>query len=280
DAGRRALFVGDLLDRGPRIVEAARIVMQMVRAGTAFCVPGNHEMSFLDCLSDGAVDVSPGTLKTVQQIEALPGADLRRFLAELHDFLHGLPPHLVLDGGRLAVAHAGITSKYLGRSSPAARRFAIFGQTTGGLDRFGLPVRVKWAAGYRGRALVVYGHTPVRKPEWIRNTVNIDTGCVYGGTLTALRYPEKNTVSVKSLRDYYRPRRSLPAGVGVRAETRALPVERVVSDRPAVPEAEPPRMPGSAPMSRRSPVSPPRWPPSPSSLRPASLARRTEPSTG
>src|SRR2546426_12272176 len=96
----------------------------------------------------------------------------------------------------------------------------------------------------------------------------------------SLRYPERTTVSVKSLRDYYRPRRSLPSGVGVRAETRALPVERVIGDRPAVPEAEPQRMPGSAPMPRQSPVSPPRWPPSPSSLRPASLARRTEPSTG
>jgi len=278
--GRRAVFVGDLVDRGPRIVEAARIAMRMVTAGTAFCVPGNHEMSFLDGLNDDAGSISPGTLKTIRQVQALSGPARRRFLAQFQDFLRGLPPHLILDKGRLAVAHAGITTRHLGRTSPAARRFAIFGQTTGELDRFGLPVRVKWAAGYRGRTLVVYGHTPVRKPEWIRNTVNIDTGCVYGGTLTALRYPEKTTVSVKSLRDYYRPRRSLPAGVGVRAETRALPVERAVSDRPAVPEAEPPRMPGSAPMSRRSPVSPPRWPPSPSSLRPASLARRTEPSTG
>jgi len=279
-AGRRAVFVGDLVDRGPRIVQAARIAMRMVTAGSAFCVPGNHEVTFLDCLNSHAGSASPGTLKSLRQIDALPGAARRRFLAEFQAFLSGLPSHLVLDGGRLAVAHAGITSEHLGRSSPAARRFAIFGQTTGDLDRFGLPVRVKWAAGYRGRALVVYGHTPVRKPEWIRNTVNIDTGCVYGGTLTALRYPERTTVGVRARRDYYRPRRSLPAGVGVRAETRALPLAPTSSGRPPVPEAERPRTPDPAQKPPRLPAELPRWSPAPSSVRSASPGRRTEPNTG
>jgi protein phosphatase len=260
-AGRRAVFVGDLVDRGPRIVQTARIAMRMVSAGSAFCVPGNHEVSLLELLNDDPDSASPGTRMSIRQIEALPGAIRRRFLAQFRDFLSRLPPHLVLDRGRLAVAHAGITAEHLGRTSPAARRFAIFGQTTGALDRFGLPVRVKWAAAYRGRALVVYGHTPVRKPEWIRNTVNIDTGCVYGGTLTALRYPEMTTIGVKALRDHYRPARSLPSGVGVRAETRALPA-------------------GPAPMPRRSPGEPPRWPLSPPSSRPAALARPEEPNTG
>jgi protein phosphatase len=276
--GRRAVFVGDLVDRGPRIVQAARIAMRMVASGTAFCVPGNHEMSFLDQFKQRAPGASPGTLKTIRQIEALPGEARRRFLSEFRDFLAGLPPHLVLDGGRLAVAHAGITTEHFGRTSPEARHFAIFGQTTGDRDRFGLPVRVKWAAGYRGRALVVYGHTPVPEPEWIRNTVNIDTGCVYGGRLTALRYPEKTTVGVKALRDYYRPRRSLPAGVGVRAETRALPASLPVSVPPAVPLAAGAQAPRPAPLPR-SPGGPPRWTLSPPSLRSASLTRRAGPNT-
>src|SRR5262249_2351772 len=116
-------------------------------------------------------------------------------------------------------------AEHLGQDTIAARRVAIFGQTTGGVDRFGLPVRVNWAAGYRGEALVVYGHTPVGAPEWIGNTVNIDTGWVYGGRLTALRYPERLTVSVPAARVHYRPRRSLPGGVGVRATTRVSPAE-------------------------------------------------------
>jgi len=266
-AGRRAVFVGDLLDRGPRIVEAARIAMRMVDSGSAFCVPGNHEMSFLDQVEQGDAEASPGTLKTIRQLEALPGAARRRFLSQLRGFLMALPPHLLLDGGRLAVAHAGLTTRHFGRTSPEARRFAIFGETTGDRDRFGLPVRVKWAAGYRGRALVVYGHTPVREPEWIHNTVNIDTGCVYGGRLTALRYPEMFTVGVRALRGYYRPKRALPAGVGVRAETRALPASRPVRDSPSVPLAPRERAPRHASMPRQSPAEPPRWSLSPPSSR-------------
>ncbi len=275
---RRAVFVGDLVDRGPRVVQAVRIVMRMSAAGTALCVPGNHDISFLDCLNVVMDRVSPGTLKTIRQIEALPAADRRRFLAQFQDFLLGLPPHLVLHGGRLAVAHAGITPENFGQTTPEARRLAIFGQTTGERDHFGLPVRVKWAAGYRGRALVVYGHTSVPVPEWIGNTVNIDTGCVYGGKLTALRYPERTLVSVQARRDYYRPERSLPAGVGVRAETRALPEPGRLRDRPALPESGPPA-PSPLPMPRRSPGGPPLWTPSPSSLRSFAPGRRTGPST-
>jgi len=223
--GRRAVFVGDLVDRGPDVVRAARIAMDMVDAGSALCVPGNHEMSLLESLRAGAGDASPGTLRTILQIEALRPAARRRFLSEFEGFLRRLPPHVILDRGRLAVAHAGITEEHLGRTTPEACRVAIYGRTTGAFDRFGLPVRVKWAAGYEGRPLVVYGHTPVEEPEWIGRTVNIDTGCVYGGRLSALRYPELEIRSVAARRAYYRPRRSLPAGVGLRAGTRALPVE-------------------------------------------------------
>jgi protein phosphatase len=277
--GRRAVFVGDLVDRGPHVVRAARIVMRMTAAGSAFCVPGNHEMALLGCLYDGERRVSPGTSRTIRQIWALPVASRRRFLAEFEEFLLRLPSHLVLDRGRLAVAHAGITDEYLGQTSAEARHFAIYGQTTGGLDRFGLPVRVKWAAGYRGKALVVYGHTPVVEPEWMGRTLNIDTGCVYGGRLTALRYPELEIATVAARRAYYRPRRSLPGGVGLRAQTRALPAEGVVSGGPARPEAGPQPSPGPAATPRRSPAAPPVWRPVPSSSPPASLARRTGPNT-
>ncbi len=226
-AGRRAVFVGDLVDRGPHIVRATRIVMRMSEAGSALCVPGNHEVNLLDAVRRRTRAASPGTLRTMRQIEALPKAGRRRFLTQLERFVRGLSSHLVLDGGRLVVSHAGIPSEHLGRDTETARRVAIFGQTTGGTDRFGLPVRVNWAAGYRGEALVVYGHTPVGAPEWIGNTVNIDTGCVYGGRLTALRYPERTLVSVPARRVHYRPRRALPSGIGLRASTRVQPDERI-----------------------------------------------------
>jgi protein phosphatase len=94
-----------------------------------------------------------------------------------------------------------------GRGSGAVREFALFGETTGETDEFGLPVRYNWAADYRGKALVVYGHTPVPEPLFLNSTVNIDTRCVFGGQLTALRYPEREIVSVKAHRTYYEPAR-------------------------------------------------------------------------
>src|SRR5439155_21849439 len=83
-----------------------------------------------------------------------------------------------------------------------------------------LPVRYNWAAEYRGRAIVVCGHTPVPEPEWLNRTINIDTGCVFGGKLTALRYPEKELVSVPAARVYAHSAKPLrPAADGVPALT-------------------------------------------------------------
>ena len=120
--------------------------------------------------------------------------------------------HYVLDDGKLVVAHAGMKQEMQGRGSGKVRDFALYGETTGETDEFGLPVRYNWAAEYRGPAMVVYGHTPVPEPEWLNRTVNIDTGCVFGGKLTALRYPEKEFVSVPAARTYCEPARPfLPA---------------------------------------------------------------------
>ena len=122
-------------------------------------------------------------------------------------FLHGLVSHYVLDGGRLVAAHAGLKEEMQGRASGRVRDFALYGETTGEMDELGLPVRADWAAGYRGAAHVVYGHTPVAEPQWLNRTINIDTGCVFGGRLTALRWPERELVSVPARRTYVGPSR-------------------------------------------------------------------------
>ena len=109
----------------------------------------------------------------------------------------------MFDDGKLVVAHAGMKEEMQGRGSGKVRDFALYGETTGETDEYGLPVRYNWAAEYRGKAMVVYGHTPVAEPEWLNRTINIDTGCVFGGKLTALRYPERELVSVPALRTYY-----------------------------------------------------------------------------
>ncbi len=200
-AGRKAVFLGDLVDRGPKIPDVLRLVMSMVNAGHALCVPGNHDVKLLKKLRGKDVKVTHGLAATLAQLETEPA----EFSQQVVEFIDGLVSHYVLDDGKLVVAHAGMKEETQGRSSAAVRAFALFGETTGETDEYGLPVRYNWAAEYRGRAMVVYGHTPVAVPEWLNRTINIDTGCVFGGRLTALRYPEKELVSVPALRSYYEP---------------------------------------------------------------------------
>jgi protein phosphatase len=182
--------------------------MGMVAAGTALAVPGNHEDKLLRALRGRKVRVSHGLETTLAQLAAEPP----EFRAAVEAFLDGLTSHYVLDGGRLVVAHAGLSQKLQGRASGRVRSFCLYGQTTGETDSYGLPVRYPWAEDYRGRAAVLYGHTPVPAPEWVNNTLCLDTGCVFGGSLTALRYPERVLVSAPAARVYYEPARPFPAG--------------------------------------------------------------------
>ncbi len=206
-AGRKAIFVGDLVDRGPRVLDTVRIVRSMVECGHALCVPGNHDVKLLKKLRGKNVQITHGLAQTLAEIEALPNEGRDAFCNSLARFLDGLVSHYVLDGGKLVVAHAGLKAEMQGRGSSRVRDFALYGETTGETDEFGLPVRHNWAAEYRGQAMVVYGHTPVPAPEWLNHTVNLDTGCVFGGRLTALRYPEKEFVSVAARQTYCEPSR-------------------------------------------------------------------------
>ncbi|MFF2620730.1 polynucleotide kinase-phosphatase [Oerskovia jenensis] len=206
--GRRALFLGDLVDRGPDSPGVLRLAMGMVRAGHALAVPGNHEHKLVRALSGRNVTVSHGLETTLAQLAEEP----EEFRKDVETFCRELVSHLVLDGGRLVVAHAGLKESYHGRASGRVRSFALYGDTTGETDEFGLPVRYPWANEYRGRAMVLYGHTPTPEAEWVNNTMCLDTGCVFGGKLSALRYPEKELVSVPAAEVYYEPARPfLPA---------------------------------------------------------------------
>ncbi|WP_380170159.1 polynucleotide kinase-phosphatase [Kineococcus sp. DHX-1] len=209
-ADRKAVFVGDLVDRGPDTPGVLRLVMGMQAAGHALVVPGNHEDKLLRALRGRQVQVSHGLAESLEQLAAEP----EEFRAEVERFLDGLVSHYVLDGGRLVVAHAGLLERYQGRASRRVRAFCLYGQTTGETDEFGLPVRYPWAQDYRGAATVVYGHTPVPTPEWVNGTICVDTGCVFGGHLTALRYPERELVAVPARRVHHEPARPfLPAGL-------------------------------------------------------------------
>jgi protein phosphatase len=205
-AGRKLVFVGDLVDRGPKVPEVVRLVMDSVQFGSALCVPGNHDIKFMRKVRGKDVQITHGLAESLAQFEACEQHH-RGFSRVAAEFIDSLVSHYVLDDGRLVVAHAGLKESMHGRGSGAVREFALFGETTGETDEFGLPVRYNWAAEYRGAAMVVYGHTPVPEPEWLNRTINIDTGCVFGGKLTALRYPERELVSVPARQTYAEPRK-------------------------------------------------------------------------
>ena len=203
--GRKAIFLGDLVDRGPRSPDVLRLAMDMVRSGVALCIPGNHEVKLLKKLNGKSVGVGHGLAETLEQLEAVPEDTVQEF----REFIDGLVSHYVLDSGKLVVAHAGLKEELQGRASKVVRSFALYGDTTGEIDEFGLPVRHPWASEYRGDATVVYGHTPTPEAEWLNRTICIDTGCVFGGKLTALRYPELELVSIPAGRVYSEPVRPL-----------------------------------------------------------------------
>ncbi|MEV0493312.1 polynucleotide kinase-phosphatase [Streptomyces atratus] len=206
--GRTAVFVGDLVDRGPDSPGVLRRVMSMVAAGNALCVPGNHENKLGRYLKGRKVQHTHGLAETIEQLDREDARD-PAFREQVREFIDGLVSHYVLDEGKLVVCHAGLPEKYHGRTSGRVRSHALYGDTTGGTDEFGLPVRYPWAEEYRGRAAVVYGHTPVPSTSWVNNTLCLDTGAVFGGKMTALRWPERELVDVPAEKVWYEPAKPL-----------------------------------------------------------------------
>ena len=197
----KALFVGDLVDRGPNSPEVLRLVMDMIEAGQAYCVSGNHDNKLYRKMLGHNVQVRHGLELTVAQMEPYPAA----FHERVKNFLGNLPHHIIFDQGRLVLAHAGLEESLHGRNTNKVHAMCLYGPTTGANDEHGLPIRLDWAAAYCGKAIVVYGHTPVHEPYWRNNTINIDTGCVFGGSLTALTYPHNEFMVVNAFHKYADP---------------------------------------------------------------------------
>ena len=199
--GRTAVFLGDFCDRGNRNADVLRLVMDMVKAGNAVSVPGNHDIKLLKYLRGKNIAMTHGIDKTIAELEER-GEEFKKEVAE---FINGLISHYIFDDGKIVVSHAGLKQEYIGRASARVRDFCLYGEVTGEFDSYGLPVRLDWAADYRGKAKVIFGHIAAKEAKWMNNTICIDTGCVFGGKLTAYRYPESELVEVNALFQYYEP---------------------------------------------------------------------------
>ena len=204
---RKLAFVGDLVDRGPDSVGVIKFVVSAVKNGVGLVVPGNHDEKLYRKVRGRDVTLNHGLAET--------WAEMERESPDFHEafrrYYESLPGHLVLNDGRLAIAHAGLTANMVGLAHGRIRDFALYGETTGEIDEFGLPVRYQWSLDYRGKTAVVYGHTPVPEAEWLNETIDIDTGCAFGGKLSALRWPEREIVSVDARQVYAIPAKPLDA---------------------------------------------------------------------
>lgn len=203
--GRKAIFLGDLGDRGPNSAGVFQLVMNMAQNGDALCVQGNHDEKLLRCLEGKKARMNPDLARTLGEVHARGPA----FCNDLREFLRSLPSHYVLDSGRLVVAHAGLKEEMHGRASGAVRSFCLYGDVDGSRDELGLPVRGDWISSYRGAALVAYGHSPRLEQRFVNNTICLDGGSAFGGSLAALRYPEMEVKSVPARREYCKPLRPL-----------------------------------------------------------------------
>lgn len=197
--GRTAVFLGDLVDRGPMIVDVLRLVMGMVNEKKALCIMGNHDNKLYRKLEGRKVMVAHGLEESVEQLKDQP----KEFIDKVRRFLGSLPTHYILDDGKLVVAHAGIRKDMIGKVSKEVEGFTLYGEVNGKKDENGLPLRIDWASKYDGDAIIVYGHTPKANVYLKNNTINIDTGCVFGRKLTALKYPEMTFEEVDALGKYY-----------------------------------------------------------------------------
>ncbi|CAM3994418.1 bis(5'-nucleosyl)-tetraphosphatase PrpE [Geobacillus stearothermophilus] len=200
--GRKLGFVGDLTDRGPESLNMIEIVSALVERKLAYYVPGNHCNKLYRFFLGRNVQIAHGLETTVAEYRALPPSEQEMVRRKFIRLYEQAPLYAVLDEGRLVIAHAGIRHDYIGRTDQKVKTFVLYGDITGETNPDGTPVRRDWAKRYHGSAWVVYGHTPVKTPRFVGRTVNIDTGCVFGGALTALRYPEMETVSVPSSMPY------------------------------------------------------------------------------
>ncbi|QPC46089.1 bis(5'-nucleosyl)-tetraphosphatase PrpE [Mangrovibacillus cuniculi] len=195
-------FVGDLTDRGPNSLKVVDIVYELVKTQKSIYVPGNHCDKYYRFLIGRNVQQKHGLETTVAEYERLSAKQQEKAKEQFIWLYENSPLYAVLDNAKLVIAHAGMKDAYIGRTDKKVKTFVLYGDITGETHEDGFPVRRDWAKEHTGDTWIVYGHTPVKTPRFVNNTVNIDTGCIFGNKLTAIRYPEMSTLSVPSTMPY------------------------------------------------------------------------------
>jgi hypothetical protein len=184
-ASDRVIFLGDLVDRGPKPRECVELAMKFE------CILGNHEEKHLQQRHRPDQDLSPGHLET------------RRALGPEHfAYFESLPTFLELPEFGAAAVHAGaMPGVPIPRQDPyhllhaqcirPPERKSYWPSKAPATHTF-------WTRHWRGPERLIFGHSVVEKPLVTPFAVGVDTGCVFGLSLTALVLPDWEVVSVPS----------------------------------------------------------------------------------
>lgn len=199
--GRIFVSLGDIVDRGPGSHTAINFFKKHIEASLAISVMGNHDNKFARWLMGKNVTVKNGLQETINQIPAdLDKKELAEFI-----FKNFKPYYLfeMPDTSLFALTHAAFKANYVGFNNKEIQSHCMYGQVVG-REENGFPIRAHWENWYKGIP-VAYGHTvtPDNKPLIVGNTHCLDTGCVFGGSLTCLRLPEKEYISVEANKVYF-----------------------------------------------------------------------------
>lgn len=206
--GRKILSLGDVMSRGPRSIETLQFFQKHVTAGLAYMIDSNHGWKIARWLDGKNVKLAHGDENVKAEFDEYEIKfgieESERLKEQIRDLLIEAKSHYIIqkNGVNLAVAvHAGIKDHYIGKQSPRISDFCRYGDTDG-IDDNGKPIRKDWSIAHQSSELILWGHDPRQHPLLVNNTLNIDQGVVFGGSLTAYRFPERKFVSVKSKEDY------------------------------------------------------------------------------
>lgn len=182
----RLIFAGDLVNKGP----ATKEVLKRARGLKAECVLGNHEIRLLRYRN--GEDPKTQRSKDIKTALKLNEADWK--------YIEAMPLHIELPEHAAIVVHGGFLPgiHWRKQSEEIITRIQTIDQNNKICKRTKSPKVRYWADSWKGPEFVIYGHTPRRELYQKPTSIGLDTGCVYGGHLSALSLPDLTITQVKA----------------------------------------------------------------------------------
>lgn len=186
----RLIFAGDLVAKGP---DSVGVIQRAIELG-AESVRGNHEERVLSYLSGK------------RRHDGSEHANIARRLGEKErEYLENTPLYLRFPEENLLVVHAGIDPALPLEEQEPSVLLNVRGVTSSGATTTRAQEGLPWASRYRGEELIVFGHDAIRGLQLREHSIGLDSGCVYGGELSALEVRPRKLYSVPAREMYSRP---------------------------------------------------------------------------